>query len=153
MTPIFSLFRSIFLHLELTLINKSSSLSLGFGKNFDLNVKNLGDIILSYTQLTSSLSAVKNKSDLTSFRILTQSQWNNITKTKNFNTFSLGLRTISNFDIELGAKYNRLAGNGINFDQLELEAIRNFSNNLAVGARVTTQKNGSKTGLFLRTSF
>ena len=64
----------------------TTEFSLGFGKNFDINANNLGDVILSYTQLTTSLSAVKVKSDLTSTRP-NIGNWDEVSLNKNFNIF------------------------------------------------------------------
>ena len=108
---------------------------------------------LSYTQLTTSLSAAKIQSDLTSFRVVTQSKWDDISQEKDFSIFSMGIRTISNFDIELGAKYIRLAGNGVHGNEFEVEAVKKFSKNLALGAKFASQENGNKMGFFFRTSF
>jgi len=132
---------------------KSTITSLGIGKNFDINANNLGGMTLSYTQLTTSLSAAKIQSDLTSFRVVTQSKWDDISQEKDFSIFSMGIRTISNFDIELGAKYIRLAGNGVHGNEFEVEAVKKFSKNLALGAKFASQENGNKAGFFFRTSF
>ena len=45
---------------------KSSELLVGMAKNFDMHPKNFGNILLTYTQLTSSLMYGKNTSKLES---------------------------------------------------------------------------------------
>ena len=53
----------------------------------------------------------KNTSKLESVRRFAGNRlWNNISQSKNLANFSLGVRTISNFDIEWAAKYNRVSG-------------------------------------------
>ena len=134
---------------------RSSELLVGMGKNFDLHPQNFGNILLTYTQLTTSLMYGKNKSKLESYRNRTQFLWNNISQSKNLANFSLGVRTISNFDIEWAAKYNRVSGKNMKVDhQIEVEATKNIANNFALGAAVTTHRYGdAKMGLFVKASF
>ena len=125
------------------------------GKNFDLHPQNFGNILLTYTQLTTSLMYGKNKSKLESSIGGSPSLWNNISQSKNLANFSLGVRTISNFDIEWAAKYNRVSGKNMKVDhQIEVEATKNIANNFALGAAVTTHRYGdAKMGLFVKASF
>jgi len=134
---------------------RSSELLVGMGKNFDLHPQNFGNILLTYTQLTTSLMYGKNKSKLESSIGRSPSLWNNISQSKNLANFSLGVRTISNFDIEWAAKYNRVSGKNMKVDhQIEVEATKNIANNFALGAAVTTHRYGdAKMGLFVKASF
>ena len=133
---------------------RSSEFSVGMGKNFDLHPQNFGNILLTYTQLTTSLMYGKNKSKLEGDRGFPY-LWNNISQSKNLANFSLGVRTISNFDIEWAAKYNRVSGKNMKVDhQIEVEATKNIANNFALGAAVTTHRYGdAKMGLFVKASF
>ena len=135
---------------------RSSELFVGMGKNVDLHPQNFGNILLTYTQLTTSLMYGKNTSKLESVRRFAGNRlWNNISQSKNLANFSLGVRTISNFDIEWAAKYNRVSGKNMKVDhQIEVEATKNIANNLALGAAFTTHKYGdAKMGFFVRASF
>jgi hypothetical protein len=135
---------------------RSSEFSVGMGKNYYLHPQNFGNILLTYTQLTSSLSFGKNTSKLESVRRFAGNRlWNNISQSKNLANFSLGVRTISNFDIEWAAKYNRVSGKNMKVDhQIEVEATKNIANNFALGAAVTTHRYGdAKMGLFVKASF
>ena len=134
---------------------RSSELLVGMGKNYDLHPQNFGNILLTYTQLTTSLMYGKNKSKLEGYRNRSQSLWNNISQSKNLTNFSLGVRTISNFDIEWAAKYNRVSGKNMKVDhQIEVEATKNIANSFALGAAVTTHRYGdAKMGLFVKASF
>ena len=135
---------------------RSSEFSVGMGKNFDLHPQNFGNILLTYTQLTTSLMYGKNTSKLESVRRFAGNRlWNNISQSKNLANFSLGVRTISNFDIEWAAKYNRVSGKNMKVDhQIEVEATKNIANNFALGAAVTTHRYGdAKMGLFVKASF
>ena len=134
---------------------RSSEFSVGMGKNFDLHPQNFGNILLTYTQLTTSLMYGKNKSKLEGYMGRNRSLWNNISQSKNLANFSLGVRTISNFDIEWAAKYNRVSGKNMKVDhQIEVEATKNIANNFALGAAVTTHRYGdAKMGLFVKASF
>ena len=133
---------------------RSSELFVGMGKNVDLHPQNFGNILLTYTQLTTSLMYGKNKSKLEGDRGFPY-LWNNISQSKNLANFSLGVRTISNFDIEWAAKYNRVSGKNMKVDhQIEVEATKNIANNFALGAAVTTHRYGdAKMGLFVKASF
>lgn len=135
---------------------RSSEFSVGIGKNYDLHPKNYGNILLTYTQLTSSLSLGKNSSKLEGLRTSVPNDlWNNISKSKKLTNFSVGVRTISNFDIEWAAKYNRVTGKNMPTDhQIEVEASKHIEKNIALGAAFTTHKYGdSKMGFFVRASF
>jgi hypothetical protein len=135
---------------------RSSELFVGMGKNVDLHPQNFGNILLTYTQLTTSLMYGKNTSKLESVRRFAGNRlWNNISQSKNLANFSLGVRTISNFDIEWAAKYNRVSGKNMKVDhQIEVEATKNIANNFALGAAVTTHRYGdAKMGLFVKASF
>jgi len=136
---------------------RSSELLVGMGKNVDLHPQNFGNILLTYTQLTTSLMYGKNKAKLEGDRRFIQdgNLWNNISQSKNLTNFSLGVRTISNFDIEWAAKYNRVSGKDMKVDhQIEVEATKNIANNFALGAAVTTHRYGdAKMGLFVKASF
>ena len=136
---------------------RSSEFSVGMGKNYDLHPQNFGNILLTYTQLTTSLMYGKNTSTLKSVRrwFHPTDLWNNISQSKNLANFSLGVRTISNFDIEWAAKYNRVSGKNMKVDhQIEVEATKNIANNFALGAAVTTHRYGdAKMGLFVKASF
>jgi hypothetical protein len=135
---------------------RSSEFSVGMGKNYDLHPQNFGNILLTYTQLTTSLMYGKNTSKLESVRRFAGNRlWNNISQSKNLANFSLGVRTISNFDIEWAAKYNRVSGKNMKVDhQIEVEATKNIANNFALGAAVTTHRYGdAKMGLFVKASF
>ena len=135
---------------------RSSELLVGMGKNVDLHPQNFGNILLTYTQLTTSLMYGKNTSKLESVRRFAGNRlWNNISQSKNLANFSLGVRTISNFDIEWAAKYNRVSGKNMKVDhQIEVEATKNIANNFALGAAVTTHRYGdAKMGLFVKASF
>jgi hypothetical protein len=135
---------------------RSSELLVGMGKNVDLHPQNFGNILLTYTQLTTSLMYGKNTSKLESVRRFAGTRlWNNISQSKNLANFSLGVRTISNFDIEWAAKYNRVSGKNMKVDhQIEVEATKNIANNFALGAAVTTHRYGdAKMGLFVKASF
>ena len=140
---------------------RSGEFSVGIGKNYDLHPQNYGNILLTYTQLTSSLSFGKNSSKLESRRhdfddvALLEGLWNNISKTKKLTNFSVGVRTISNFDIEWAAKYNRVSGKDMPTDhQFEVEASKYVEKNIALGAAFTTHKYGdAKMGFFVRASF
>ena len=81
--------------------------------------------------------------------------WDNLSQSKKLTNFSLGVRTISNFDIEWAAKYNRVSGKNMKVDhQIEVEATKNIANNFALGAAVTTHRYGdAKMGLFVKASF
>jgi len=121
--------------------------SIGAGKNFDVYPKDFGNIILKYTQFTTSLSAGnKNQSDV-----------------------SIGFRAISNFDIELGAKYSRVGKQGHKTNKVALEASKYIRKNLSIGgmiisgsARVLSNASGSsaladktdtKFGIFVKRTF
>ena len=135
---------------------RSSEFSVGMGKNYDLHPQNFGNILLTYTQLTTSLMYGKNTSKLESVRrFIPTNLWNNISQKRLLANFSLGVRTISNFDIEWAAKYNRVSGKNIKVDhQIEVEATKNIANNFALGTAVTTHRYGdAKMGLFVRASF
>jgi hypothetical protein len=135
---------------------RSSEFSVGMGKNYDLHPQNFGNILLTYTQLTSSLSFGKNTSKLEGLRTAVPADlWNNISKSKKLTNFSVGVRTISNFDIEWAAKYNRVTGKNMPTDhQIEVEASKYVEKNIALGAAFTTHKYGdAKMGFFVRASF
>jgi hypothetical protein len=136
---------------------KSSELLVGMGKNYDLHPQNFGNILLTYTQLTTSLMYGKNTSTLKSVRTWFHPTdlWDNLSQSKKLTNFSLGVRTISNFDIEWAAKYNRVSGKNMKVDhQIEVEATKNIANNFALGAAVTTHRYGdAKMGLFVKASF
>jgi len=112
-----------------------SNFSIGVGKNFDLHPKNFGNLILKYTQFTTSLSAGnKNRSDV-----------------------SIGLRTISNFDLLLEAKYSRVGVNGAKTNKYGLEASKDINKNLFFGGMIVSNKvigeDDIKLGFFVRRSF
>ena len=135
---------------------RSSEFSVGLGKNYDLHPQNFGNILLTYTQLTSSLSFGKNTSKLEGLRTAVPADlWNNISKSKKLTNFSVGVRTISNFDIEWAAKYNRVTGKNMPTDhQIKVEASKYVEKNIALGAAFTTHKYGdAKMGFFVRASF
>ena len=136
---------------------RSSELLVGMGKNVDLHPQNFGNILLTYTQLTTSLMYGKNTSTLKSVRTWFHptNLWDNLSQSKKLTNFSFGVRTISNFDIEWAAKYNRVSGKNMKVDhQIEVEATKNIANNFALGAAVTTHRYGdAKMGLFVKASF
>ena len=113
----------------------SKKVSIGAGKNFDLHPKNFGKLILKYTQFTTSLSAGnKNRSDV-----------------------SIGLRTISNFDLLLEAKYSRLGINGSKTNKYGLEASKYINKSLSIGGIIVSNavigENDTKLGFFVRGAF
>ena len=112
-----------------------SIFSIGVVKNFDLRAKNLGNLILKYTQFTTSLSAGnRNHSDV-----------------------SIGLRAISNLDILLEAKYSRVGINGAKTNKYGLEASKDINKNLFFGGMIVLNKvigeDDIKLGFFVRRSF
>ena len=112
-----------------------SNFSIGVGKNFDLHAKNLGNLILKYTQFTTSLSAGNN----------------------NRSDVSIGLRTISNFDLLLEAKYSRVGIKGAKTNKYGLEASKDINKNLFFGGMIVLNKvigeDDIKLGFFVRRSF
>ena len=112
-----------------------SIFSIGVGKNFDLHAKNLGNLILKYTQFTTSLSAgSKNHSDV-----------------------SIGLRAISNFDLLLEAKYSRVGISGAKTNKYGLEASKDINKNLSLGGMIVSNKvigeDDIKLGFFVKRKF
>jgi len=141
---------------ERTWKSKSNQFLVGMGKNHDLHPQNFGNVLLTYTQFTTSLMVGKNTSELESVRTINpEILWDDIIKKKTLINFSMGVRTISNFDIQWAAKYNRVSGNNLPADhQFELEATKYIKKNLALGAAITSHKYGdAKVGFFARTSF
>jgi len=62
---------------------KSSEFSVGMGKNVDLHPQNSGNILLTYTQLTTSLMYGKNTSKLESVRrSIPTNLWDNLSQSK-----------------------------------------------------------------------